>query len=371
MNYKAITALAAALVVPSMAVAETFTYSAWTPPPAPNNRAGTVPMFEEITATTQGTDNELVFENFMGGQLFNAFTTLAGLRDGVIDGGILVPGYNAAELRTHTTMGELQALVTEGYAAAAAGTETLLQNCPGCLEEYAEMNVLPLGVYATAPYHLMCNFELTSMDQLQGKRSAEGNPMFNRWAAALGMSRQGLPPNEFQQALARGTVDCVFAPRDWLIAFSLADVVETIVEDVTHGVFPAVVMMAVNANTWDGMSPGRQEIMARETSHAIMRVVEAYYEDEVRGTDLALENGVNFVSLGQGYADAWAAFLENERAAVIEAADARGASGAAEAVDANLALFEEWEAIVAELDSDPEAIADRLYERAFAPLLTN
>lgn len=367
MKFKAFVAALAVVAIP--ASAETFKYSAWTPPPAPNNRLGTVPMFEKITAETAGTENEMTFENFMGGQVFNAFTTLAGLRDGVVDGGILVPGYNSAELKTHTTMGELQALAKEGYAAAGAGTETLLLNCPECLEEYGAQNVMPMGVYATAPYHLMCNFDLTSMDQLQGKRSAEGNPMFNRWAASLGMSRQGLPPNEFQQALARGTVDCVFAPKDWLVAFSLADVVKTVVDDVSHGVFPAVVMMGVNKGTWDGMTPGRKEIFAREIPQAIMNVVDGYYLDEVKGKDLALANGAKFISLGDGFAQAWADFQASERTEVIAAAEARGATGAAAAVDANIALLAEWEAIVEDVGKDPVLLAARLHERVFATLV--
>lgn len=366
MKLRAFVAALAVLAVP--ASADTFKFSSWTPPPAPNNRLGTVPMFEKITAETAGTENEMKFENFMGGQLFNAFTTLAGIRDGVVDGGILVPGYNSAELKTHTTMGELQALAREGFAAAAAGTETLLKNCPDCLSEYGAMNALPLGVYATAPYHLMCNFELTSMDQLQGKRSAEGNPMFNRWAAKLGMSRQGLPPNEFQQALARGSVDCVFAPKDWLVAFSLADVVKTVVDDVSHGVFPAVVMMAVNTNTWNNMSAGRQAILKQEIPVALMNVVQGYYDDEVKGTELALANGAKFISLGDGFAQAWAEFQEAEAAEVLAAAEARGATNAAAVVEANIALLEEWDAIVAELNKDPAAIAQRLYERVFADL---
>lgn len=323
--------------------AQQFTYSSWTPPPAPNNRLGTVPMFETITEEMAGSQDAITFNNYMGGQLFSAFTTLPALRDGVVDGGIIVPSYNAAELRTHTALGELQALAAEGYAAAAAGTETLLRNCPDCLSEYAGQNVYPLGVYATAPYHLMCNFEVTSMADLQGRRGAEGNPMFNRWAAALGMSRQSLPPNEFQQALQRGSVDCVFAPKDWLVAYSLADVVTSIVNDTSHGVFPAVVMMAVNQNSWDNkLSDAQRDAMTRELPGALMNVVRGYYDDEARGEAAALEQGAVLVDLGDEYANAWTTFQEGERAQVIAAAQARGADAEA-AVDANIALLAEWE----------------------------
>ena len=238
-----------------------FIYSSWTPPHAPNNRDGSAALFREIEAETRGTEDEIVFRNFMSGQLLSAVTTLTGVRDGVAHGGFVSPSYFPAELKHHVTLAELQALTGNGFAAAAAGTETLLQRCPQCLAEYDAQNAIPLGVYATTPFHLMCNFDLQSMEQLQGKRVAEGGTMFSRWARALGMSRQALPPSEFQQALQRRTVDCVFAPKDWLIAFSIADAVKTIVEDTSHGVFPAATMMTVNKNKWSALTVRQRRLL--------------------------------------------------------------------------------------------------------------
>jgi TRAP-type C4-dicarboxylate transport system substrate-binding protein len=146
-------------------------------------------------------------------------------------------------------------------------------------------------------------------------------------------------------------------------------VVKTVVDDVSHGVFPAVVMMGVNTNKWESLSQGRKEILAKEIPHAIMKVVEGYYVDEVKGTELALANGAKFISLGDGFAQAWADFQAAERTEVIAAAEARGAMGAAAAVDANIALLAEWEAIVADVGKDPAALADRLYERVFAKIV--
>src|SRR3972149_1707127 len=134
-------ALTAALVSLAAGVdAKEFKYSSWTPPPAPNNRFGTVPMFQAIEKETKGTKDELTFKNFMGAQLLN---------------------------------------------------------CPECLAEYGKFNAMSLGVYASAPYYLMCNFEFKSMDDLKGKKSTEGNPMFARWSAVLGMSRIQLGPADY------------------------------------------------------------------------------------------------------------------------------------------------------------------------------
>jgi TRAP-type C4-dicarboxylate transport system substrate-binding protein len=350
------------------AFAAEFTYSSWTPPPAPNNRLGTVPMFERIQERLAGTEDAITFQNFMGAQLYNSGTTLAGIRDGAVDGGVLVPAYNSAELKTHVTLGETQALIPDGFAGAAAATETLLLHCPDCLAEYAEQNVLPMGTYASTPYYTMCNFEVGSIADLQGKRSAEGNPMFNRWAAKIGMSRQSLAPPEMQQALQRGTVDCVFAPKDWLVAYSLADVVKSVVDDVPHGAFSAVVMMAMNRDTWNNMTEGQREAFRQEVPKALMQVTNGYYVDEERGMEAARANNIKMVELGEEYARLWAEFQDEERAEIISAANARGATSAETVLDANIALLDEWEGIVEELGKDPAAIADRLYERVFTRL---
>ncbi|MBB4124308.1 C4-dicarboxylate TRAP transporter substrate-binding protein [Martelella radicis] len=357
---------AAAMIGGGPAIATDFTYSSWTPPAAPNNRLGTVPMFERITEELAGTEDAITFQNFMGGQLFNNATTLPAIRDGIVDGGVLVPAYNSAELKTHVTLGETQALVNDGLSGAAAATETLLMNCPGCLSEYAAQNAIPMGSYASTPYYLMCNFEVTGIDALRGKRSAEGNPMFNRWAQRMGMSRQSLSPPDFQQALQRGTVDCVFAPKDWLVAYSLSDVVVSIVDDTSHGAFSAVVLMAMNQDTWGALSEPQREAFRKEMPKAIMDVTNGYYVDEARGMAAAEEEGIILVNLGEEYAQAWSDFQQSERAEIIQAANARGVENAEALVNDFTALLAEWEAIADELDHDPEAIAERMYERIFS-----
>jgi len=74
---------AAVLAMATSAGAIELKYSSWTPPLAPNNRAGTIPLFAAIEKETKGTPNEMTFKNFMGAQLFNSHTTLAGIQQSV------------------------------------------------------------------------------------------------------------------------------------------------------------------------------------------------------------------------------------------------------------------------------------------------
>ena len=343
-----------------------FKYSSWTPPPAPNNRFGSVPYFEAVEKELKGTKDEISIKNYMGAQLFNAMTTLAGVRDGAVDAGVTVPVYNAAELKHHVTLGELQSLTRDGYSAAAANTEMLLRNCPECIEDYARNNALSLGVYSSAPYSMMCSFEVKSIDDLKAKKSAEGSPMFARFAAHLGMARLQLPPSEYLQALQRGTADCVFGPRDWLNAYSLKDVVKSIIDDTTLGVVPAVSIMTVNKTTWTSkLSDTQRKAFLKHYPDALMRVVHGYYADEKRGLDDALAKGAKLVKLGPAFTKAWQDFITKEPAIVIEGAKRRGVVNAEQLVKTAAETLKKWEGIVDKIGRDPVKVASELRAQVF------
>ena len=364
------TAVAAALGASLLATSayaqmKEFKYSSWTPPPAPNNRFGTVPMFAAIEKELKGTKDEIVFKNFMGAQLFNAATTLAGIRDGVVDAGVTVPVYNAGELKGHVTLGELQAQLRDGYSAAGANTETLLLDCPQCLADYARNNAIILGVYSTSPYYTQCAFEVKSIDDLKGKKSASGSPVFARFASVLSMSRLQLPPSEYLQAMQRGTADCIFGPKDWLIAFSLKDVVKTVIEDITLGTVPAVSMLTVNKNSWAKLSPRQRQAFLKHMPDSIMRVTHGYYSDEKRGEDEGRAKGAKFVKIGPAFAKAWTDFAATEQATVTEGAKKRGVADAEKLVKTHLANVEKWKGIIDQVGTDPVKLSAELRTRVF------
>jgi TRAP-type C4-dicarboxylate transport system substrate-binding protein len=342
-----------------------FKYSSWTPPPAPNNRFGTVPLFAAIEQELKGTKDEIVFKNFMGAQLFNAATTLAGVRDGIVDAGVTVPVYNAGELKGHVTLSELQAQLTDGYSAGAANTETLLLNCPQCLADYAKNNSIILGVYAAAPYYTQCTFEVKSIDDLRGRKSGSGSPVMARWANVLGMSRLQLPPSDYLQAMQRGTVECIFGPKDWLNAYSLKDVVKTVLEDTTLGTVPAVSMLTVNKNSWAKLSPRQREVFLKHMPDAIMRVTHGYYADETRGETDARAKGTKFVKIGPVFAKAWTDFAATEEGTVIEGARKRGVADAEKLVKTHLANVEKWKGVVDKIGADPVKLSAELRTQVF------
>jgi TRAP-type C4-dicarboxylate transport system substrate-binding protein len=263
------------------------------------------------------------------------------------------------------TLGDMQALLRDGYSAAAANTETLLLDCPQCLADYNKNNAIILGVYSTSPYYMQCAFDVKSMDDLKGKKSAAGSPVFARFAAVLGMTRLQLPPSELLQALQRGTTDCIYGPKDWLFAFSLKDAVKTVIEDITLGTVPAVSMLTINKNSWAKLSPRQREAFLKQMPDAIMRVTHGYYSDEKRGEDEARAKGAKFVKIGPAFAKAWTDFAATEEKTVLEGAKKRGVADAEKLVKTHIANIDKWKGIVDKIGPDPVKLSAELRSRIF------
>jgi len=321
-------------------------YSSWTPPMAPNNRAGTVPLFDLITKETKGTPNEMTFKNFMGAQLFNSHTTLAGIRDGAVDAGVIVPQYTAAELKTQTMLGETQPFNRDGWSAAGASNDVLLLSCPECVEDYAKNNALTLGVYAGSPFVLQCAFEPKSMAELRGRKAAGGNPSLSRWASSHGMSTLQMGPADMLQALQRRTADCIFGPKEWLFGYGLKDAVKQVVESQTFGTYAQVALMTVNKNFWTKLTPAQRGIVVKHMPATIARVVNTYLSNDVRGEKEGKERGVKFVKWGADWANAWQAFLTKEPTNIREAAEKRDVKNAEKLIQAQIAAYKKWEGII-------------------------
>jgi TRAP-type C4-dicarboxylate transport system substrate-binding protein len=321
-------------------------YSSWTPPLAPNNRAGTIPLFEMIEKETKGTPNEITFKNFMGAQLFNSHTTLAGIRDGAVDAGVIVPQYTAAELKTQTMLGETQPFNRDGWSAAGASNEVLLLGCPQCVEDYAKNNAITLGVYGGSPFVLQCAFEPKGPSDLRGRKLAGGNPSNARFAASLGMSTIQMGPADILQALQRGTADCTLGPKEWLFGYGLKDAVKQVVDNQTFGTYSQVALMTINKNSWAKLSPERKNIIIKHMPATIARVVNVYITNDARGEKEGRERGVKFVQWGAEWTNAWQAFLKTEPTSIREAGEKRGVQQAQQLIDAQLAAYRKWEGIV-------------------------
>jgi TRAP-type transport system periplasmic protein len=342
-------------------------YSSWTPPMHPSNRFASIPMMEAITKQTDG---QVTFKNFMGAQLFNANTTLQGIRDGVVDAGVTVPSFNAAELKHHTMIAEMQGFTRDGYSAAGAATETLLLGCPECVAEYDKNNARTLGSYSSAAWYLQCAFDAKSLADLKGtKVGAAATAMNARLAAALGQTRIPVGPGEMLQSLSNRQTDCIMGPKEWLHSISLKDTVKVVADKQGLGHFSAISFMTMNKNSWAKLTDAQRAVFLKEAGPTIARTVEGYYDEEKLGETEGRAKGVKFVSFGQPYVDLWQKFLREDRAAVIDSAKKLGIANAEDIVLRYERNIKKWEAIIDKGGPNRQAtLAKALSDEVFTKL---
>jgi TRAP-type C4-dicarboxylate transport system substrate-binding protein len=358
------TALMLSVLTVSSAWAVEWKYSSWTPPNAPNNRFGSIPFMENVTKATNG---EVTFKNFMGSQLFNAMTTLQGIRDGVVDAGVTVPAFNAAELKYHTMIAEMQGFTRDGYSAAGAATETVLLNCPECMAEYDKNNTRMLGTYSSPTWYMQCAFEPKTVADLKGtKLGAAGTASNARLAAAFGQTRITGGPGDYLQSMTNRAIDCVIGPKEWLKSISLKDAVKTVIDNQGVGHFVAISIMTVNKNSWAKLTDKQRAAFLAEMPRAIARTTHGYHAEEELGAKEGQAKGVKFVSLGQEFVEVWQRYLKTERGDVIEQGKKVGIANAEDLVSRYEKNIKKWEAIIDRVGKSEEALAKALQDEVFS-----
>lgn len=360
----ALATLAFMLSAPPVAAQSTsWKYTSWTAPNSPNNRLGTLPLFENLTKKTNGS---FKVDNFMGGQLFNNRTTLQGVSEGVADAGVIVPAFNAVELKHNAVITDAPALFTDGWAATGAANEALFFGCPECAEDLKKLKVVSLGVYSPGQNYMQCADELKALEDLSGKKLAGVSSMTARWAEVLGQARQQIGPGDLLPALQRRQVDCTMSPLEFLFALSLKDVVRTVI-DRPFGAFPAVHLMLVNQASWGNLSAEHKKALLDEMPDAIARVVAGYNDDEARARKEAMEKGTKFIKL-PAIEEPFAKFVESERKVLVELAKARGVSEETtlRIIDEHLRLTEKWSKLMDKVGRTKEGFAKALRDEVYS-----
>lgn len=346
-------------LVPTLALAETqISYSSWFPGSSTLHTRVLTPMFERITEATGG---EVTFNVFTDGTVAGGRTTLAAVRDGVADMGLLATSYHPAELRTAAWLSEASIMVRDALVGAGAYNEMIFQNCDACLAEMQEQGIVPIAYHATPPYQMLCNRPLVEAEDMQGLR-VRTIGSWASWVTAAG----GVPVNmtvpEAYEGLERGQLDCVAGNAAWLIQMSLYDVVSH-VSTMTIGTFAGGIPINMNADSWDALTPEQQRIFQREGAFAAVDVALEFAAEDAEALAQSDSHGVTLDEPSDGLRAAFTAFSDSERARMLDMAAQRGVENAEPLLDRYLALLAEWQAYVDEVGGDRTAVAERIFAR--------
>jgi len=285
---RTLTACMALGTLASPALAQDLTASTWLPQNYAHSKHAYTNMFERLS---EATDSELNAEIFFGGSLLPARTTLSGIGDGVADVGYVYAAYTPAELPIQTFLNNASFVSDDMWAVALAYTEYNYTNAEAIAEWEAHNVILP-GAHATPLYNILCNAEVITPEQAQGKRMRTAGASFSGLVDSLGATPVSVPIPDAYSGMQRGSLDCVIADPNTLVSFSFNEVV-TDVTTAPLGVVTGAIW-AFNKDSWGGLSEEHKALMKDEMARAIVRthmefdqnVADAFADAEAKGIAL-------------------------------------------------------------------------------------
>jgi TRAP-type transport system periplasmic protein len=240
--------VSAAFVGPT--AAKELVYGSWLGAKTGTNEKSLPTYFNAVKRDTNG---EIEWNLVPGGQLASGPGTLEAVKNGLMDAGVAMAPYTPKELPAANMIFSQSLLGDDVLAAAAAMNETVLLNCPECVEENRRNNAVGFAGYSVAPYALMCRREVRTVQELKGLkvRSSGGGVSIMNIAGATPVA---MNPADATTALERGALDCVLGALAWLHNFGYMDVTKAVL-DYPMGIGGPPYLMYVNREVWQAMTP--------------------------------------------------------------------------------------------------------------------
>lgn len=314
-------------------------------------------------AITEFTEGKITFENYWSSSLLNSGDTLAGVRDGVADIGLIIPTYYPQELPVSSWLfglgGALSGSTVHDVAAGgAAALESVLTLEP-LTAEYASHNIKVLQGTSTPAYNLLCNKPISSLEDAKGIRARAIGAVWSDTVEALGMTPVAIAWNEAYEGLQRGVFDCmVINPNQYVNGLILKDVAPEFVPVTMAQLQSSTWVM--NLETWDSFPVELQNFITEQSVKAAYDIWMGYLEIEAGAGDLiaaADEIHTNDVSALEPVA----AKQRAEAVAALASTAPATVTDPQAVIDAYLARIAYWtDALVAEghpvAERTPEAI---------------
>ena len=242
-------------------VAKELVFGTWTPAPSYSNRVSMKDAFSMIEKETKG---EIKWKIVAGGQIAGAKESYQAVQDGLLQAAfgvsIYVPNLVPSTNAIYST------LVFDGgpIEATAAQVETLMLNCPSCIEEFGKINSVPLGGWSAAQYHLSCREPLKSVEDLKGKRIRGTGGPAQLWELAGAVPISATLP-ESLTLLQRGGMDCMHNAYSWLKTFGYGDFAKNVIDFPLGASGPALPFF--NKDVWKSFTPAQRTLHLKAAAH--------------------------------------------------------------------------------------------------------
>ncbi|GAB3677135.1 C4-dicarboxylate TRAP transporter substrate-binding protein [Salinisphaera aquimarina] len=336
-------ALVAAGVTLSTGVeARQLTYATYLPPTHPTSQDGIVKFIDIVEKKTDG---KVEFAFYPSEAAASAKTMLSAINDQLIDAGFIVSVYFPTSLPVNTVLSDLSFFNSDNAVTAAAVTDTILNDCPQCMDEYKSYNVHFLATYSTPPYQAMCKQPMTDGFDPKGLRMRAPGAEVGRWVTQIGGVPINIPNNESYEAMERGQVDCVIGAVSWLKSLSLGEVAHS-VATLPMGGFQGGSLFNISQDVWEGLDAKTQAIMQDAALQALASTVYSYTAEEKEARVTANKNGMNFVDASPALVEQRDAFMKSQIAQAAKTASSRGVDNAEAIVQAFQKNLAKWKPLI-------------------------
>jgi TRAP-type transport system periplasmic protein len=336
-------------------------YGSWVSPKHGVMRYALPYLFKGVA---KDTNNAVTWKLVAGGQLVNGRGTLAGLRDGLIDGGLGIPSYTPKNLPATNSIFSTLVFGEDQIAATGATTETVLLDCPQCQKEFKKNKVVFLGGYSASPFMLMCRDRVTTLAELKGKkvRSSGGGVLLMKMAGAVPVA---MSPAAATTALQRGALDCVLGAPAWLRSYGYQDIVRSIVQ-YPLGMVGPVLTVYFSRKTWDKMTTAQKKANLKYTPRVMAEsTITAYMAEDDKILNNAKAKGVTLYKAGKEFDDLVARRTKMQRDQNIARATKLGVKNAAAIADAFERNLAKWRRLSGDIGRDPAKFAAVLQREIF------
>lgn len=339
------------IAMPLSAAAEEITIASWVGPKNIMNAAGLEPFKEWV----EGQGFETKF--FTGGSLYTTKSIFSGLKDGVVDLGVISYTFFPAELSNGALIAEVGMTNENNVAAAAAAIEYQLLECPDCLAEFADNNIVYVAGHATSTYALISLEPIREAADLEGKTMRVAGGSWAEWARFAGGVDINIPGGEIFDALSKGSIDVAVYSASSLEAFSLWDVAKN-VTTADLGAVASVGTFVYNKDFWSELTPEQRQAFAEESLKRAIDVTIGYEEEVDRVLAEAPDHGVEVIPASDSIREQKAAYLEAAISQAKERArDNLKVENPDEKVDTIVRLNAKWADLLGESPTREEAYA--------------
>ncbi|QPC41755.1 C4-dicarboxylate TRAP transporter substrate-binding protein [Kaustia mangrovi] len=347
--------LAAAFCAATPAAAEEITASVWFPETHPLTRDGYMALKKSVE---EASDGNLTMQVYTGTSLLPPVAHLSGLTDGIVQMTYHAGTYTPSDLPEDNTLAALAIGLPDSMTAALAVADFYI-NDPAMQEMFKRLGIVFLGSYASPQYVMMCADEVTTLDQVKGKKLRMPSPVHAAWAESVGAVPVNVPSSEMFTGLEKGQLDCAINAANDLKSRSLWDVAKytTLLE---VGPYFAGWEYAMAQDAWAGLSPENRQILIDAMPGNIVAMTAAYLGTVDEALAEAADHGVTVSEPAAGLAKSLADFVDAKvDAMAVETGEKLGA----QEPEALIARFKEtyakWEDLLADIPADDlDAIAD-------------